>query len=76
MGGGMLGCSVVMVWQRDKTAVMFAAESGHKHCLQLLIAAGANLEHKDKACNCSCARLLMGVREGRLINELIDRMSE
>ena len=46
----------------SKTAIMIATQKGHQDCLQLLIAAGANLEHQDKACDCSCARLLMGVR--------------
>ena len=46
----------------SKTAVMLATEGGHKDCLQLLIAAGANIDHQDKACDCSCAYLLMGVR--------------
>ena len=31
------------------TAAMHASIEGHENCLRQLIAAGANLEHKDKA---------------------------
>ena len=31
---------------------MYASMKGHEGCLRLLIAAGANVEHLDKVCEC------------------------
>ena len=33
---------------------MFASEGGHEGCVRLLIAAGANVEHQNKVCDCEC----------------------
>ena len=34
------------------TATMYASERGHEGCLQLLIAAGANMDKQDRVCEC------------------------
>ena len=42
------------------TAIMWASQNCREGCLRLLIASGANVEHKDKVCECECAVWSMG----------------
>ena len=50
----VLVCIRVSLQIAGKTAAMYASEGGHEVCLQLLIAAGVNLEHQDKVQVCKC----------------------
>ena len=50
---------------------MYASVGGHEDCLRLLVAAGANVEHSDKVCECEWLLYFEG--EGDLMKFVRER---